>query len=377
MTDPIELRPKTKIVISRTIFKAPNSRGAHRGVEEALPFQFSMKSKLFPQMKSFPVSLDSSLALAGMRQAYSRYIQLNASEGIFQTILDITGNVPRSREEFVARYDDLKRIVGDQHSAIYGGLKRIVGDDALYAWSYSFDLITEDLSLVSSEIAQGLTGPFGATASSRYAADEIGVRTGSTGSVCYLPASESLEIENAIFWLGFTHFAFAKQHSIIEHLVSKQTEYFNMRRIDPLQLRHFINLKIDVLNTVSRLEPQVLGSRWVDFAVYEKIHSEWSLASMKGVILELLDRIESIVQSLEDVRIRKNGYWLSMLINIITVTGLFSVLSYLVDFSGRQRQSLAQMGVSSDDFVTAEPLGVLVIAIIMLASIALGSRLGR
>lgn len=153
-----------------------------------------------------------------------------------------------------------------------------------------------------------------------------------------------------------------------------QSTLSEAQQLAPREFHRFIRSKVEILNVLSRVEPQVLGSRWIDFAVYDRVYKDWDISQLKSVCLELVDRTESIVESLENIRLRRNSFMFSLLLNIITFAGLFGVLAYFWDFANRQEGSLARFGVSAESFVAAEPFGVMAIVAIA-ALFALASLL--
>lgn len=353
------------IIFSRTIFLDGVSGKLRQATNLSdAPFKFDMGPSLFPAGQFQRLRLDKPLTWDGLRQIHSQLTIYDPSSALFQTVFGVGGAATKNESDFKRHYDYLISIMDDESAGLYRGLREAVGGNARLSWACSIDLIGLTESHLNDSAPTGIIGPFTHAEDSSHAdAADLVVKVGPTGSYCYLPKDLNSEVANVIFWLGHAHYAFANLHETVRTLIKRQSDLSKARQLGPNQFHQFIESKIGILNTLSLTEPQVLGSRWVDFAVYDQIYRDWEISRLKGVCLELLDRLENIVSGLEEIRVRRNNFALSMLINLITMTSLFGVISYFWDFTQRQKEKLGAFGVNEDAFLSAEPIGIVAIGL--------------
>lgn len=364
------------VVFSRTIFlgssrlKSPKASPSGR-----LPFRFDMGPALYPAMSAFAVDGLVDSAVVGLENERSSFLTYCPGIGVYQAIFRVNEGSKKTWADYKSFYDYLISKLDDESSGIYGNLRSVIGRDARFSWACSIDLVEVSDGPLDADSPTGLVGPFLAAASEdARSSDSAVVKVGPTGSYCHLPSKQADELESVFFWLGHAHFSFANLHETIRKLMDAQSTLSEAQQLAPREFHRFIRSKVEILNVLSRVEPQVLGSRWIDFAVYDRVYKDWDISQLKSVCLELVDRTESIVESLENIRLRRNSFMFSLLLNIITFAGLFGVLAYFWDFANRQEGSLARFGVSAESFVAAEPFGVMAIVAIA-ALFALASLL--
>lgn len=326
-----------------------------------------MGATLFPSIEYRQLRLNKPMEAYGARQALSQLTIYDSTTCVFQTVFGVKSGDLKNEAEFKIIYNHLIGIMNDDSAGLYSGLHDVIGQSARFSWSCAIDLIGLSDAHLNDSAPNGIVGPYVDSDSARTLdSDKLAIKVGPTGSYCYVPEKSLSELNNVIFWLGHAHYSFAVLHETVRNLVAKQSALSKTRQLAPNQFHKFVESKIGILNTLSLIEPQVSGSRWVDFEIYDHIYRQWEISHLKNICLELLDRLESIVSGLEDVRIRRNNFALSVLINVITFTSLFSVLSYFWDFTRRQEAKLGIFGVSQESFLSIEPIGVLGIAAIAL-----------
>lgn len=352
------------IVFSRTVFlNGANAKDRKATSIAKAPFKFDMGAMLYPSLGFRPLRISHPLESNGAVQTSSHLTSYEPTVGVFQTVFGIKGGEKKNEAGFRAIYDYLIEIMDNEAAGLYSTLRDFVGPSARFSWSCSIDLVALSDAHLHDTAPNGIVGPYvTADSARRFVAGEIAVKVGPTGTYCYLPPSNHDELNNVMFWLGHAHYSFASLHDTVRTLIEKQSSLSEKRQLGPNQFHDFVDSKIAILNMISRVEPQVLGSRWIDFDVYDQIFRDWDISHLKNVCLELLDRLESIVSGLEEIRVRKNNFAISMLVNVITFTGLFGVLSYFWDFTGRQEKYLSAYGISTDYFLSVEPVGVIGIA---------------
>ncbi|KCZ93459.1 hypothetical protein HJO_06380 [Hyphomonas johnsonii MHS-2] len=324
---------------------------------------FQNRHSLFPGLKWIDLACSAETQIAGRAVTGARLVVLDTFSAYLELCLDLADFATVPDATLRTLYTEICDFQLDAGHALIRRAQDYLGKGAALTWHFSINVLTDGVR------AEGINAFEGIIGRSQAAADESTQQSdalqlvvmGKTGGwVALTPAATAETYSTARFWLARTQMAFSAIQLVSDALMRQRRTILDRRQIAPKEFDAFLKLKQRAIGLLFKISPGANCASWMDSDIYGHCYKAWAIDDDKQTLLDMVDRLEGVIGNLEERRVRKNNFLLSVLINIITITGLFAVLDYFIGFSSRQGLDMAVA-------LSVERQGALAVVVLMSA----------
>lgn len=322
---------------------------------------FQNRHSLFPGLKWINLPFDLQTRVANRAITGARLVVLDRFSAYLEICLDLPDHATVMEATLQTLYANICTFQMEASHELLRNALELLGKGSALTWHFSINVLTDGIPPEGVNAFEGLIGRDQSSSSgSSHQSDAIQlVVMGKTGGwVALAKPATPATYATSRFWLARTQLAFSAIQLMSDDLMKQRRAILNKHQIAPKEFDSFLALKQRVIGLLFKISPGANCSSWIDSDIYSFCYKAWAIDDDKQTLLDMLDRLEGVIGNLEERRVRKNNFLLSVLINIITITGLFAVLDYFIGFSNRQGLDMAMA-------LSVERQGVLSVVVLM------------
>lgn len=284
------------------------------------------------------------MTVAGRSVLLARLFRLDRLSGYLELSIEADDVLDWDQKQQLVVYQELVTFQDQASHPVFAWAAERLGGDARLAWHFTINLVSQPCETFQPDRFQALIGPLKDQKDCRgfsVGALQSIVMAETGGWACMSPGATDAEYAQARFWLSRVQVDYSSIQFLLQQLMEQRRKILRGSRLTPAEFDRFLRLKQLIVGLIVKISPGANAAGWLDIQIYPFCYRAWDMDEEKQNLLEVLDRLEGIVENLEERRRRKSSFLLSILVNIITITGLFAVLDYFINFSGRHGINMA------------------------------------